>query len=88
MWLVVTAGRTAPATYTGALYRASSGPPFNAVPFPALGSAGGAIGGIVGSATFTFANGNHGTFAYTVDGTAQTKAITREIFVSPGTVCQ
>ena len=88
MWLVVTAARTASASYTGALYRAMSGPPFNAVPFPALGNAGGAIGGIVGSATFTFGDGNHGTFAYTVDGAAQTKAITREIFASPGTVCR
>ena len=88
MWLAVTAGRTASASYTGALYQATSGPPFNAVPFPALGSVGGAIGGIVGSATFTFGDGNHGTFAYTVDGTAQTKAITREIFASPGTVCR
>ena len=88
MWLVVTAARTASKSYTGDLYRATSGPPFNSVPFPALGSPGGVTGGIVGSATFTFADGNHGTFAYTVDGTAQTKVITREVFASPGTVCQ
>ena len=39
-------------------------------------------------ATFTFADGNHGTFAYTVNGVSQSKPITREVFVSPGTVCQ
>ena len=47
-----------------------------------------------GTATFTFANGNAGTFAYTVnlqDGNGpvtQTKAITRQVFRPPGTVCQ
>ena len=87
MWLVVTAVRTASKSYTGDLYRATSGPPFNAVPFPPLGSPGGVIGGIVGSATFTFNDGNSGTFAYTVNGAAQSKAITREVFVAPGTVC-
>jgi hypothetical protein len=34
-----------------------------------------------------FSDGANGTFAYTVNGVAQTKAITREVFVSPGTVC-
>jgi hypothetical protein len=42
----------------------------------------------VGNATFTFANGNSATFAYTVNGVAQMKTITREIFRAPGTVCQ
>ena len=42
----------------------------------------------VGTATVTFANGNAATFAYTVNGTSRTKAITRQVFVSPGTVCQ
>ena len=59
-------------------------PAFNAVPFlPAAVTA-----TAVGTATFTFTDGNTGTFDYTVNGVAQTKAITREIFVSPGTVCQ
>ena len=42
----------------------------------------------VGSATFTFADGNTGTFNYTVNGVTQTKAITREVLFAPGTVCQ
>jgi len=42
----------------------------------------------VGTATFTFTNGNSGTFNYTVNGVTQTKAITREVFATPGTVCQ
>jgi hypothetical protein len=45
-------------------------------------------GTTVGTATFTFTDGNTGTFNYTVNGVTQTKAITREIFVAPGTVCQ
>jgi hypothetical protein len=88
MWLVATAPKTAPGTYTGTLYRLI-GPPFNAVPFPPLGSPEGAIGTSVGTATFTFSDGNTGTFAYTVNAATQTKNITRELFQPPaGTVCQ
>jgi hypothetical protein len=39
-------------------------------------------------ATLTFADGNNATFAYTVNGIAQNKAITREVFSGSGTVCQ
>jgi hypothetical protein len=42
----------------------------------------------VGTATFTFADGNDATFAYTVNDISQQKAITREVFQAPGTVCQ
>ena len=42
----------------------------------------------VGTATFTFSDGNNATFAYSVDGVSQTKPITREVFRSPGTVCR
>jgi len=42
----------------------------------------------VGTATFSFVDGNNANFAYTVNGIAQNKAITREVFVNPGTVCQ
>jgi hypothetical protein len=41
----------------------------------------------VGSAPFTFADGKSTTVAYTYSGVTQRKAITREIFASPGTVC-
>jgi hypothetical protein len=42
----------------------------------------------VGTATLSFANGNAGSFAYTVNGVAQTKAITRQVFRTPGTICR
>ena len=42
----------------------------------------------VGMATLMFADGNNATFAYTVNGIAQSKAITREVFAPPGTMCQ
>ncbi len=82
LWLVVAAARTAPNTYAGKLYTAR-GPPFNAAFDPSA-----VTGTEVGTATFTFADGNHATFASTVDGVAQSRQITREIFAAPGTVCQ
>ncbi|HEY8850785.1 MAG TPA: choice-of-anchor D domain-containing protein [Gemmatimonadaceae bacterium] len=88
MWLVVAANKVGATTYSGDLFRVASGPPFNAVPFPPIGSQGGAQGSVVGTATFNFSDGNTGTFNYAVDGVTQTKPITREVFASPGTVCQ
>src|SRR3984893_2495385 len=88
MWLVATAPKTAPRTYAGTLYRLT-GPPFNAVPFPPIGSPGGATGTPVGTATFTFSDGNTGPFAYAVNAEAQTKNIARELFHPlAGTLCQ
>jgi hypothetical protein len=83
MWLSVTAPKTAAGTYGGTLYR-TTGPAFNAIPFMPANI----VATAVGTATFTFTDGNTGTFNYTVNGVAQTKAITREVFVAPGTVCQ
>jgi hypothetical protein len=83
LWLFVTALKTAQGTYSGTLYR-TTGPPFNSVPFDSTAVTGTAVG----TATFTFADGNTGTFDYTVNGITQTKAITREVLVDPGTVCQ
>jgi hypothetical protein len=83
MWLVATAPRTAPGTYSGTLYQ-TTGPPFNSVPFDPTR----VVATAVGSATLTFTDGNDGTFDYTVNGEEQKKAITRQIFVGPGTVCQ
>ena len=83
LWLGVTANKTGPSVFSGTLYR-TTGPAFNAVPFnPAS-----VVATAVGSATLTFTNGNTGTFAYSVNGVAQTKPITREILREPGTVCQ
>jgi hypothetical protein len=88
LWLYAIAPQTGPNTFAGAL-TLTVGPAFNAVPFdPAK------VTRIpVGTATFTFTNGNAGTFSYNVDlgdgvnKATQTKAITRQVFSAPGTVC-
>jgi hypothetical protein len=41
-----------------------------------------------GTGTFTFTDASNGTFAYTVDGVTQSKAITRQVYGSPVTVCR
>lgn len=83
LWLLVAAPKVAQGAFAGTLYR-TTGPAFNAVPFnPAT-----AVATPVGTAMFTFSDGNNGVFAYTVNGVTQSKAITREVFQSPGTVCQ
>ena len=54
MWLVTTATKSGLSSYTGDLIRLTSGPPFNAVPFPPIGSAGGASGSVVGNCDLEF----------------------------------
>ncbi len=87
LWLVVTALKTGPGTYAGTLYR-TTGPAFNAVPFaPKF------VATAVGTATLSFADGNHASFAYTITGigpttVTQSKQITRQMFTAPGTACQ
>jgi hypothetical protein len=89
LWLAVAAARTAPNNYAGTLYL-TRGPAFNAVPFDSTQ----VMRRPVGTATFSFSDGNNGTFAYDVDlgdgvnKANQTKAITRQVFRAPGTVCQ
>ena len=83
MWLVVTAATMGPGVYSGTLYQ-TTGPAFDAVPFNSAN----VVPTAVGTAIFTFANGNDATFTYTVNGISQQKAITREVFQPPGTVCQ
>jgi hypothetical protein len=83
LWLVVTAPKSAIGVYSGTLYR-TTGPAFNAVPFNPTA----AMGTAVGTATLSFSDGNNASFAHTVNGISQTKAITREVFQNPGTVCQ
>ena len=83
LWLSATAGKTAPNVYSGTMYR-YAGPAFNAVPFdPAR-----IVATPVGTATLAFQNGNAGSFSYIVDGVSQSKAVTRQVFRAPGTVCQ
>ncbi|HTP45814.1 MAG TPA: hypothetical protein VMQ50_02690, partial [Casimicrobiaceae bacterium] len=72
MWLVVTAPKSSPGVYNGMLFR-TTGPALNAVPFNPAN----VLATQVGTATFSFADGNNANFAYTVNGIAQNKAITR-----------
>jgi hypothetical protein len=87
LWLSATATQGAPNTYSGTLYR-TTGPAFGAMTFGLVQHS------RVGSATFIFTDGNTGTFSYDVDlgdgvnHANQTKAITREVLHSPGTICQ
>jgi serine protease len=83
LWLSVTAAKSASGVYSGQLIR-TTGPAFSAVPFnPAL-----VTRTTVGTATFTFANGNAATFTYTVNNITQSKQITRQLFAPPaGTIC-
>ena len=83
LWLSVTAPKTAPGTYSGTLYR-TTGPPFDAMPFDSSR----VMLAPVGNATLTFAGGNEATFAYSFEGVSQVKAITRQVFRPPGTMCQ
>ncbi len=87
MWMVATVTKSGLSSYTGDLMRLTSGPPFNAVPFPPLGAPGGATGSTVGSVQLAFFDGNSGIFTYTVNGETQSRDITREVFTPPGTVC-
>ncbi len=81
-WLIAVLSKGAANSYSGPVSTVA-GPLFNSAPFgpPPVETE-------IGTATVTFANGNAATFAYTVNGVAQTKAITRQVFVQPGTVCQ
>jgi hypothetical protein len=82
LWLVMPDGlKVAPGSYAGAMYR-TTGTPFSAPWDPSL-----FIATPVGTATFTFSDISNGTFAYSVNGVAQTKAITREVFATPTSVC-
>jgi serine protease len=83
MWLSATAAPTGARSFAGTLYR-TSGPAFSAVPFdPAAVQR-----TEVGTMTLTFANGNSAAFHYEIGAVSQTKAITRQVFRAPGTVCQ
>ena len=83
-WLVALLHKTGPGVYAGNV-TAVTGPPFNSVPWEFTQ----VVRTVVGTATLTFADGNHATFASEVNGFAQTKQITRQIFAPPaGTVCR
>jgi hypothetical protein len=87
MWLVVTANNAGHGAYAGDLYR-TAGSRFDAF------NGADVVATKVGTAIFLFADGNSATFDYTVQlpGMAtpviQSRTITRELFVPPGTVCR
>jgi hypothetical protein len=84
LWVVMSDGeKTGTNTYSGALFT-TTGPAFNANPWDPNQ----VHVTQVGTATFTFANANTGTFAYTLNGVSQTKSITRQVFSTPATVCR
>lgn len=81
-WLVADLRKSASGVFSGSV-SSVSGPPFDAEPFDSSK----VVETVVGAATVTFANGNSANLAYTVNGVTQTKAITRQVFVPPGTIC-
>jgi hypothetical protein len=84
MWIVMSDGRQTTAnTYTGKLYR-TTGAPFNASPWDPAQT----VLTEVGTGTFAFGGLNAGTFSYTVNGFAQSKAITRMVYANPRTTCR
>lgn len=77
-WLTMTANKTAEGVYSGILYK-TNGAPFSAFVPPATPTQ-------VGTGTLTFTGATSGTFAYVVNGIAQTKAIVPQLF-GPLTTC-
>jgi hypothetical protein len=84
LWLVMSNGqKTAPGTYTGTLYR-TTGPRFDSAQW--TGSS--VVASPVGTATFAFTDANNGTFTTTMNGKTMAKAITRQSFGVPATICR
>lgn len=71
-WLSMTANRTGENTFSG-LLQETNGPPYYSMPFdPAR-----VTRNTIGAGTLTFTGTDSGTFGYALNGTAQTKTITR-----------
>jgi hypothetical protein len=88
MWVVgPRMERTSGNTFAGPLFR-TTGPAFSANPWNPANVAAIAYG----TATFAFTDANNGTFSYNITGVTpnvqQSKAITRQTFGSPATVCR
>ena len=83
-WLVMSDGRkTGDNAYAGTLYR-TRGPAFNAATFDSSAVTVTAVG----TASFVFSDGNHGTFTATVDGSTVVKQITRQAFDARLPICE
>ncbi len=84
LWLVMSDGvKGTGNSWSGALHRTTA-PSFNTI---SSANASSATYQQVGNATFTFTDPDNGTFAYTVNGVAQTKPITRFVYGSPVPTC-
>jgi len=85
--LSATLTKVGPGVYSGTLLK-TAGPPFSSVPFDSSA----VTRAEVGTATVTFSNGDAATFSYQVSLGGQsasgTRAIERQVFRAPGTVCQ
>ena len=81
-YMSMTAEPTGPNSFAGTLYR-TTGPSLGASVFDST-----QVQRLeVGSGTLNFTDGNNGSFAYTVNGIAQTKPITRQMFGHPVPTC-
>jgi hypothetical protein len=82
MWLVGPnlAGYAGERTYSGPLYR-TTGPPFNQVPWSAIGFQ------EVGTMTIDFITPSLAVLNYTYNGVAVSKAVSRQVFGSPVPEC-
>ena len=81
LWLVASALNAQPdGSFTGQLLR-TSGPPFNASPWPGIAFS------VVGTMTLRFSSPEAGTLQYTFDGTPVSKTIVRQVFASPVPTC-
>lgn len=83
LWLIAVAENQGNGVWSGPISRVT-GPPFFAEPWDPAD----VIETIVGATTITFSGIDRAQFAYTVNGITQTKQITRQVFRSPGTICQ
>lgn len=82
LWLVMSEGRRQfDGSFGGTLFQ-TSGPVFNAQPWPGVGSV-----NPVGTMHLRFSDGENGTLTYTVNGQTIIKAITRQVFSSPVPFC-
>jgi hypothetical protein len=85
LWLVMPAGRRqSDGSFLGELYR-TTGPAFNAIPFPPITYP--ANYTTVGTMRLRFQDGERGTLDYTVNGTQVVKQISRFVFASPVPLC-
>jgi hypothetical protein len=74
LWLSMTANKSG-SDYIGTLYQ-TNGPVFSAVPFNPQAVTRTAVG----AGKLSFSDSNNGSFAYSLNGVSQTKAITRQVF--------